>query len=74
MKAEAERLNQRPFVLYLNRLAKLPLTDRWFPEIASPAQGVIAVAPPSLRDHLNDKLRDLLERRRELIQQLGPFK
>ena len=70
--AEAASLNQRPFVLYLNRLAKLPLTSAWFPELDSASQGVVAIAPHSLRDQLLDTLSELLRRRRELIQTLGP--
>jgi len=70
--AEAARLNQRPFVLNLNRLAKLPLTRDWFPELDTPSQGVVAVAPPTLRDQLLKTMMELAQRRRELIQKLGP--
>jgi len=70
--SEAARLNQRPFVLYLNRLAKLPLISAWFPELDKPSQGVVAVAPDSLRDQLLNTMTELLQRRRELVQTLGP--
>jgi hypothetical protein len=70
--AEAARLNQRPFVLYLNRLARLPLTPEWFPELSEPSQGVVAVAPAVLRDQLLKTMMELMQRRRDLIQKLGP--
>lgn len=70
--AEAATLNQRPFVLYLNRLARLPLTNVWFPDIANPLQGVVAVAPTALRDRILKEMTELAQRRRELIETLGP--
>ena len=70
--AEAARLNQRPFVLYLNRLARLPLTSDWFPDLDKPSQGVVAVAPAALQDQLLKTMAELAQRRRELIQKLGP--
>jgi hypothetical protein len=70
--AEAARLNQRPFVLYLNRVARLPLTSDWFPELDAPSQGVVAVAPAALRDELLQTMMELAQRRRDLIQKLGP--
>ena len=70
--SEAARLKQRPFVLYLNRIARLPLTPQWFPELSMPAQGVVAVADPALREELLSAMKELVERRRELIQRLGP--
>jgi hypothetical protein len=71
-RAEAARLNQRPFVLYLNRLARLPLTSAWFPELDRSSQGVVAVAPVVLRDQLLKAMLELAQRRRELVQKLGP--
>lgn len=71
-KAEAARFNQRPFVLYLNRLAKLPLNSAWFPELEQPKRGVIAVASAALRNELLTTMTELLRQRRELIQTLGP--
>jgi hypothetical protein len=68
----AAAIRQRPFVLHLNRIAKLPLTPAWFPEIATPSQGVIAVAPAVLRDELLLASIDLARRHRDLVQRLGP--
>jgi hypothetical protein len=70
--SEAARLSQRPFVLYLNRLARLPLTPQWFPELETISQGVVAVAPTVLRDQLLKTMTELARRRRELVQRLGP--
>ena len=44
---------KRPFVLDLRRLAKLPLSKAWFPEIDMPSCGTVAVAPLTLRDEIN---------------------
>src|SRR4051812_3648663 len=49
---EAATLNQAPFVLHLNRLAKIALTERWLPDLYRPGQGVVCIAPPQLRDEL----------------------
>jgi hypothetical protein len=69
---EAERLNQsRAFMLRLDVLAKLPLTEAWFPDLTLPGQGVIAVAPARPRDELTDLATNLVRRRRSLIQMRG---
>lgn len=69
---EAAGLNQaRPFVIRLDLLAKLPLTDAWFPDIARPGRGVIAVAPVRLQQELADLAMNLVRRRRALIQLRG---
>ncbi len=69
---EAASLNQRPFVIYLNRIAKLPLSQAWFPEIGAANQGVVAVASTRLRNELMAAALALVKKRRDLIQQLGP--
>lgn len=51
---------------------KLPVTTAWFPDLALPGQGVIAVAPARLRDALTDLAMNLVRRRRSLIQTRGP--
>ncbi|HEX6011200.1 MAG TPA: hypothetical protein VFY87_05205 [Geminicoccaceae bacterium] len=68
---EAHALNQRPFVLDLRRLAKLPLTGSWFPEIDVPGRGIVAIAPFGLRDELHRTLVQLLRRHRELVRFTG---
>ena len=72
-RGEAARLNQsRAFRLRLDVLAKLPMSAAWFPDLALPGQGVIAVAPARLRDELTDLAMNLARRRRSLIQTRGP--
>jgi hypothetical protein len=69
---EAAHLNQsRAFMLRLDVLAKLPVTEAWFPDLALPGQGVIAVAPARLREELTDLAMNLVRRRRSLIQMRG---
>lgn len=70
--AAAAALNQRAFVLYLNRLAKLPITQRWFPDLATPTQGIVAIAGQRLRDEILDISTTLARRRRETLRLLGP--
>ncbi|HUB94308.1 MAG TPA: hypothetical protein VL993_00235 [Stellaceae bacterium] len=59
-------------MLRLDRLAKLPLTRDWFPEIQSPVQGVVAMAPRRLRDELLSLMEALARLRRERVKTLGP--
>jgi hypothetical protein len=69
---EAAALNQsRAFMLRLDVLAKLPVTEAWFPDLALPRQGVIAVASARLQDELTDLATNLVRRRRSLIQMRG---
>ena len=68
---EARTLNQKPFVLDLARLARLPLTRRWFPDLGTPSRGGVARANPALRDELLASTRDLLENHRQLAQLRG---
>lgn len=70
--SEARRLDQRPFVLYLNRLATLPVTPRWFPTLGRPQGEVVAVAPADLRMEMMVIMQELLQRHRDLIENLGP--
>jgi len=69
---EAKSLNQsKPFILRLDVLAKLPITEAWFPDIEQAGQGVIAVAPARLQEHLTDLAMSLVRRRRALIEMRG---
>lgn len=70
--SEAASLNQRPFVFFLNRIAKLPLSERWFPDFDEPSQGVVATAPLDLRNEIYEMFKRLMRERRDLIQRLGP--
>lgn len=68
---EARALDQRPFVLDLRRLAKLPLSRAWFPEIETPSCGIVAIAPMALRDELRHTMAQLLRRHRDLVRITG---
>ncbi len=69
----AARLNQsRAFTLRLDVLARLPLTEAWFPDLARANSGVIAVAPASLQTELTRLATNLVRRRRDLLDIRGP--
>lgn len=68
---EARTLNQKPFVLDLARLARLPLSERWFPDIGTPSNGVIARAGTAQRTELFAIAQDLLEHHRETMRLRG---
>jgi len=70
--AEAAALNQnRAFLLRMDLLARLPMTASWFPNIATPGQGVIALAPAALQRELTALGQALFQRRRELVEMRG---
>lgn len=69
---EARRLAQRPFVLDLRRLARLPLTRAWIPDMEAPDQGVVATAGSELRDELRRTVAEVMRRRRDLVRLAGP--
>jgi len=71
-KEEAAALNQaRAFRLHLNRQARIPLTERWIPDLAAPGQGVIALAPARLRQEIYETTVELLRRHEQSVERLG---
>ena len=70
--AEAARFGQRAFILYLNRIAKLPQTRRWFPDLDTPTQGILGIADERLRQELLAVAIDVGKRRPELLRLSGP--
>ncbi len=71
-RAEALALNQgRPFRLHLNRQARIAVSKRWLPDLDSPGQGVIAMAPAALMDELFRLALELEKRHRLGIERLG---
>jgi hypothetical protein len=71
--AEAEALNQRrAFRLHLNRQARIPLTEKWFPGLGAADQSVIAVASSRLRQELLALAIELERRHRQTVEQFGP--
>ncbi len=70
--AEALAPNQsRPFRLHLNRQARVVLSKRWIPDIDRQGQGVVAAAPPDLRDELLGMALELEKRHRASVERLG---
>ena len=69
---EAMVLNQRrAFRLHLNRQARMVMSAAWFPDLHAAHQGVIAMAPPRLRDELFALTVELEKRHRLGVDRLG---
>ena len=64
---------RRAFVLDLRRLALVPVTSAWFPHIGQPGSGVQGRASAALSRELKQAAEDLLTRRSELVERLGPL-
>lgn len=62
----------RAFTLDLRRLAIVPATVEWFPELLSRGHGIVGRAPERLRLKLEADMRELVRRRPESIEKLGP--
>ena len=73
-RAEAATMGQpRPFTLDLRRLAIVPATIEWFPQIETPSRGVVGRATQQLREMLEAVAKDILRRRPDIIERLGPL-
>ena len=70
--AEAKALRQRPFHIDLRCLAQVPLTASWFPDLAQPDHGVVAVAGARLQARIERVFEALVARSRDLIEIRGP--
>lgn len=70
--AAAHALGQRPFHLDLRCLARVPLTEAWFPDLAGAGHGVVAVANERLRAEIEHLFDGLVARSRDLIEMRGP--
>lgn len=70
--AAARPLGQRPFHLDLRCLAQVPLSERWFPDLAQPGHGVVGQAEKLLRRQIDALLAGLVARNRDLIEMRGP--
>jgi hypothetical protein len=71
--AQARGLGQeRAFRLDLRRLAFLPLTSAWFPELSQPGRGIVGRAPAALRRVLDESFAILIRRSPAIIERLGP--
>lgn len=63
----------RAFVLDLRRMAALPVTAVWFPDLHTEDRGIVGRAPERLRVELETAATDLFRRRPEVIERLGPL-
>lgn len=70
--AAARALGQRPFHLDLRCLAQVPLSGRWFPDLAQPGHGLVGQAGTRLRGRIDALLAELVARNRDLIEVRGP--
>ena len=69
--AAARALNQRPFHIDLRCLARVPPTEAWFPDLAAPHHGVVAVAGARVRDRILKAAEFLAARSPRLIEIRG---
>lgn len=70
--AGARALNQRPFHIDLRCLARLPLAAAWFPDLATPSQGLVALANARTRDRILKAAEALAARSPRIIEIRGP--
>jgi len=56
----------------LRRLAAVPVTSEWFPRLDQPGGGVQGHIPKKQQQLYLQVVEDLLTRRPELIERLGP--
>jgi hypothetical protein len=72
--AEAALFGQaRAFRLDLRRLAFVPVTPAWFPELERDGHGVLGRAGKALRLTLQAELTTVQRRSPEMLQRLGPL-
>lgn len=62
----------KPFTLDLRRVADIPVTAEWFPELGTPGHGIVGRAPERLRLAYEAALTELARRHPENIEHLGP--
>jgi len=67
-------MGQSPFTLDLRRLAWVPLTEDWFPDLNKLDHGILGCASEERILGLEAAIRTLFTRRREIVEQLGPLR
>jgi hypothetical protein len=71
---EAAALGQgAAFRLDLKRLAFVPITPAWFPDLVLPGFGVLGRAGKAQRQALQESLDEVLRRGGGLVQRMGPL-
>jgi hypothetical protein len=63
----------RSFVMDLRRLAAVPVTPAWFPHLDQPGRGIQGHMPKGQQRRYLQVAEDLLTRRSELVERLGPL-
>lgn len=72
---EAAALGQkRPFWLHLWRIAYLPVTEAWFPNLASPDKVVLGRLPPARRTEIEAIAIRVQQRHPNEVERLGPLR
>jgi len=62
----------KPFTLDLRRMANVPVTVEWFPQLGTSGHGIVERAPERLRLVYEAALTELARRHPENIERLGP--
>ena len=71
--AAAEMGQSRPFTLDLRRMAAVPVTVRWFPDLNGPTHGKVGQANENLRVMLETAIKQLFSRHPGNVERLGPL-
>ncbi|TDG26739.1 hypothetical protein [Paracraurococcus ruber] len=69
--AAAQRVNQRPFHLDLRCLARVLLTEAWFPRLREAERGMVALADRALRERVLREAEALAARNPRVIEIRG---
>jgi hypothetical protein len=70
--AAANMGQSRAFTLDLRRMAFVPATADWFPDLTATDHGIVVRAPERLRQELEKAAKELFRRSPEVIERLGP--
>jgi len=71
--AAVEMGQRRPFTIDLRRVAFVPTTPAWFPDLTTPGNGIVGRASEQLRLALETSAVALFRRSPEIIERLGPL-
>ena len=71
--AAAAMGQSRPFTLDLRRMAFVPVTTDWFPDLTATDHGIVGRAPERLRAELERAATELFRRSPEVVERLGPL-
>jgi hypothetical protein len=69
----AEMGHAKPFLLNVGRIAAIPINSAYFPYLDQPGRGVIGRAPKSVQTAIQEAAKDILTRRPEVVERLGPL-